>query len=131
MNWYFSGYVITTHKQSLGQSNAFTPVFHSVHEGSLSRRGLCSGGSLSRGGRGLCPEGRGSLSGGGGLSGRPPCTVKSGRYASYWNAFFFLKYVHTVVEASVKVRYATTPLKFITHISPYTIDIEIGKRLEN
>ena len=86
--------------------------------------GLCQGeeGSLSRG-KGI------SL--GGDLSGRPPCTVKGGRYASYWNAFFFLKYVHTVVEASVKVRYATTPLKFITHISPYTNDIEIGKLLEN
>ena len=130
MNWYFSGYVITTHKQSLGQSNAFTPVFHSVHGGSLSRRGLCSGGSLSRE-RGVSVQREGDLSPGGGLSERPPCTVKSGRYASYWNAFFFLKYVHTVVEASVKVRYATTSLKFITHISPYTNDIEIGKRLEN
>ena len=130
MNWYFSGYVITTHKQSLGQSNAFTPVFHSVHGGgSFSARSLFRWVSV-KGERGLYPEGRGSLFRGG-LSGTPPCTVKSGWYTSYWNAFFFLKYVRTIVEASVKVRYATTPLKFITHISPYTNDIEIGKRLEN
>ena len=28
-----------------------------------------------------------SVQGAGGLSGRSPHTVKSGRYASYWNAF--------------------------------------------
>ena len=41
---------------------------------------------------------RGSLSGGGGFSihgavsvrETPPCTVKSGRYTSYWNAFLFI-----------------------------------------
>ena len=34
---------------------------------------------------------RGSLSrGNGSLSGRPPCTVTCGRYASYWNAFLLL-----------------------------------------
>ena len=46
--------------------------------GSLSW-GLHPGGSLSW--RGLCP--------GGLLSWRPPHTVMSGRYASYWNAFLF------------------------------------------
>ena len=35
------------------------------------------GGSLSKGGASVQ----------GGLSGRLPCTVKSGRYTSYWNAF--------------------------------------------
>ena len=38
-------------------------------------------GGVSVQGVGLCPGG------GGGLSGRPPVTVTSGRYASYWNAF--------------------------------------------
>ena len=49
------------------EGNVFTPVCHSVHGvgGSLSGR------SLSRGG--LCQG--------------DPHTVKSGRYASYWNAF--------------------------------------------
>ena len=72
MNWYFSGYVITTHKQSLGQSNAFTPVFHSVHGGSLSRRGLCSGGSMSRGEGSLSRGKRISLRGGGVCQGDLP-----------------------------------------------------------
>ena len=42
--------------------------------------GLCPGGSLSRGSlsRGLCPW-------------RPPTTVKSERYASYWNVFLLIK----------------------------------------
>ena len=72
----------------------------SVQGGSLSRRSLwlsrgslslsrdflclCSWGSLSRG---LCPDG--SLSGGFPQT-DPPCTVTSGQYASYWNAFLFL-----------------------------------------
>ena len=65
-------FLVTTHKQSLGQGNDFTRVCHSVHGGSLydvtsclaarshvpSRGGLW--GSLSHGG--LC-AGRGSLSG--------------------------------------------------------------------
>ena len=51
--------------------------------------GFCPGGSLSREG-GLC-QGV-SVQGGGSLSGRPPCIVTSGRYASYGNAFFFLAY---------------------------------------
>ena len=48
-------------------------------------RDLCPGGSLSR--RGLCP----GVSVQGGLyQGAPPRrTVTFGRYASYWNAFFF------------------------------------------
>ena len=39
--------------------------------------------SVHGGGMGVCP-GRGGL-----RQGDPPRTVKSGRYASYWNAFFF------------------------------------------
>ena len=68
-----------------------------VQGGSLSRLvsvqgGLCLGG-LCPGD--LCPQGdlcagRVSVQGGGSLSGRPPCMVKSGRYASYWNAFLLL-----------------------------------------
>ena len=77
--------------------------------GSLSMGGLCPGGFLSRGvsvqeglcrgglcPRGLCPRGlclgisvRGDLCPERSLSGRPPCTVTCGRYASYWNAFLF------------------------------------------
>ena len=61
--------------------------------------GLCPGRSLSRGFwvqrslyRGISVQGglssRGSLFRGEGSSqGYPPCMVKSGRYASYWNAF--------------------------------------------
>ena len=77
---------------------------------------LCPGGSLSRGSlsRGLCPGrslSRGSLSRGsrykqislqgvsaqgvpvqGGLCPRGLCLVKSGQYASYWNAFLLCCY---------------------------------------
>ena len=49
------------------------------------------GRSLSKGvsvhGGEVCVQ-RGCLSMGGSLSGKPP-TAKSGRYASYWNAFLF------------------------------------------
>ena len=59
---------------------------------SLSRVGLCPGESLFRGVSvrgvsvqgGLCP---GVLCPGGSLSWRPPPTVTSRQYASYWNAF--------------------------------------------
>ena len=82
---------------------------HMTREGVPVQGGLCPGG-LCPGG--LCPSGslsrsvffhRGPLSGGGvsvqgeglclrgSLLERPPtsCTVKSRRYASYWNAFLF------------------------------------------
>ena len=88
--------VITARKRSLEQGNVFTRVCHSVHGVSV-QGGLCPGGSRSRG---LCTGGwvsvqgglssRGSLSRGEGFCQEyPPCMVKSGRYASYWNAFLF------------------------------------------
>ena len=82
--------IFTSCKRSLGQGNVFTPVCHSVHrESSLSRgvsvRGICLGG--------LCPRGV-SVWGVSDLGDTPwqrppPCTVTSGRYASYWNTFLF------------------------------------------
>ena len=63
-------------------------------QGGLSGGGLCPGGSLSRGGD-LCPAG--SLS-----SWTPPCRVKSGRCASYWNAFLLKKISLLEVYASCK-----------------------------
>ena len=77
----------------LTEGNVFTPVCDSVHGG----RGVSVRGSLSWGvsvQMGLYPGGI-SVQGGvyvqeGSLSGRPPRpTVKSGRYASFWNAFLF------------------------------------------
>ena len=58
--------------ENLGQGNVFTSVCHSVHRRGLS---LCPGWGVSVK-EGLC-------------QGEPPRTVKSGRYASYWNAFLF------------------------------------------
>ena len=59
-------------------------------EGSLSGGILCPEGSLSGGisvQEGFC---LGGLCPGWGLcQGDPPCSVKSGQYASYWNAFLF------------------------------------------
>ena len=55
--------------------------------------GLCPGGGFLSWGRGLCPGGTVSARGGavsvqgGFCQGNTPCTVTSGRYASYWNAF--------------------------------------------
>ena len=71
----------------LREGNVFTPVCDPVHTGGVSvQGGLCSGVSVW----GLYPGG--SLSRGGSLSGRPPRTVKSGQYASYWNAFLYSSY---------------------------------------
>ena len=98
------------HTTKLRQGNVFTPMCHSVHrEGglytSIHHRPNDQGGSLSRGisvQGGLCPRGslssrslfRGSLSRdlcpGESLSEKHPCTVTSGRYASYCNAFSLL-----------------------------------------
>ena len=70
------------------EGNVFTPVCHSVDRGvSVQRR------------RGVYVQGvsvqgvsvQGDLYQGGSLSGRPPHTVMCGRYASYWNAFLYLK----------------------------------------
>ena len=112
--------IFTARKRRFGQGNVFILVCHSVHRGgdlcprmhhrshdseisvqggSLSRGSLYRG-SLSRrvsvqsGGGGICPEGslsRGSLSGRSPRQ-KPPCTVTSGRYASYWNAFLLKKF---------------------------------------
>ena len=88
--------IIKAHKRSLGQGNVFTPVCDSVHRGVFVQGGLCPGGGVFvHGGRGLCPGGEGSLSRGRGLCPgggvfvreTPPCTVKCGQYASYWNEF--------------------------------------------
>ena len=81
--------IFTSCKRSLGQGSVFTPVCHSVHRGALCPGGALSGGSVW----GVSVQG-GSRSGGSLTRGRPPdrdppCTVTSGRYASYWNAFLF------------------------------------------
>ena len=66
----------------LRKGNVFTPVCDSVHRG----WSLCLGGSLSRG----VSDCRGvSLTAGGLCQGDTSHTVKSGRYASCWNAFLF------------------------------------------
>ena len=62
--------VFTARKRSLGKGNVFTRMCHSVHGRSL--YGVTSCLSLVP-----CP-----------FQGRSP-SVKSGRYASYWNAFLF------------------------------------------
>ena len=77
------------------EGNVFTGVCLStggmgLGEGSLSRGSLWPGVSV-QGPGGLCP--------GHSLSERPPShTVKSGRYASYWNAFLYP--LQTVAEVS-------------------------------
>ena len=103
--------IVIVCKRSLGQGNVFTPVCHSVHGGGVSVSacitGHMTGDSLSSGGslsRGVSVPGGGPLSNGGlcpgalcprGVSvGETPHTVMSGRYISYWNAFWF----HTEIE---------------------------------
>ena len=93
-------FLVTTPKRSCGKVIFLHPCIILFMEGAfsvqgegvsalggfypeVSVQGVClvgspSGGSLSRGG--ICP-------GGGSLSLRPPIWWKSGRYASYWNAF--------------------------------------------
>ena len=93
--------IFTARKRSLGQGN----IILFTGGGSLSQHasqvtwqgGLCPGQGLCPGGisvmEGLCPgvaiKGGGSLSRGGLCQGDLPCTVTSGKYASYWNAFLF------------------------------------------
>ena len=68
--------------------------------------GLCPGhgvsvwemGSLSKG----ISVGGMSLSGGVSVQGDPPNTIKSRRYASYWNAFLFLEILFRVATAQGK-----------------------------
>ena len=117
-----------------GKVMFYTPVCHSVHRGvsvpayitghmtgvSLSRRGclcpgggLCPGGSLSRGvwlqevsvGRvivqwGLCLGGLCQ----GDLPERDPCTVMSGRYASYWMHFCFMIILGSPTHLNIRQR---------------------------
>ena len=75
----------------------------SLSGGSLSREGDLSGGSLF-GGVTHCPDqdppkqrppDRDPLP-----WQRPPCTVKSGRYASYWNVFLFFSVNRSLVKYS-------------------------------
>ena len=83
----------------LQEGNVFTPVCHSVDRGvSVQRRrgvyvqGVSVQGVLCPGG--LCPTGvsvRGDLYQGGSFVRETPHTVMCGRYASYWNAFLYLK----------------------------------------
>ena len=84
--------IFTARKRSLGKGNAFYRRCLSTGAGGClyDVTSCLAGGSLyvtsclARGGSlsgGVCPGGRGSL------SGRSPYTIKSGRYASYWNAF--------------------------------------------
>ena len=79
---------ITARKRSLGQSNIFSPVCHSVHRGVYSR-GVPGGSGLG----GLVPGGclipGGCLVPGGYLVETPWDGYCCGRYASYWNAFLF------------------------------------------
>ena len=77
------------------EGNVFTRVCHSVHEGG-----------------GLCPGGQRPIS-----RQRPPRTVKSGRYASYWNAFLFTcckespgRYLPACLIAHTGTRSVTSPL---------------------
>ena len=81
--------IITARKRSLGQGNIFTPVCHSVHRGGMHG---CSGGGM----RG-CSEGVCVVAPGGGVYGiRWDTEIRSmsGRYASYWNAFFVMNATH-------------------------------------
>ena len=103
--------IMTARKRSLGQGNIFTGVCLST--GCVSVRGvsvrgrewgLCPERCLCQGGPRASVQRWGSLSSGGGVSvqgglclGRPPSPVKSGRYASCWNALFFLPLVNTKI----------------------------------
>ena len=74
--------------------------------------GLCPGGLCPW--EGLCPAG---LSKGGPLSGRPPCMVKSGCYASYLNAFlyFVCLFLHWTT-VSAKFFQSTDRTRLVTHV---------------
>ena len=115
----------------LREGNVFTPVFHSVHRRSLCQGGLCPRGSLSGGlclgvsvqwslypgglcpWEGLCPGG--SLSRRGSLSGRHSCVVKSGWYASYWNAFLYFVYLFLYLT-TVSVKFFN---QLTEHVKPH------------
>ena len=64
----------------------------------VSVQGVSVQGSLSRGV--LCP----GVSVQGGLCHGDPCTVMSGRYASYWNAFLFSSYISLIFPLIFKLK---------------------------
>ena len=89
---------------SQGEGEGLCPcMYHRSHDqGGLCPGDLCPGGICLEGG--VCPVKRcpgGSLSARRSLSGRgvsvreTPYTVTSGRYASYWNAFLFKKFIYS------------------------------------
>ena len=93
-------FIFTARKRSLGKGNIFTGICLST-AGSLYDFTSClaawsmfllTGRSLCLVPYSFCGEGgsvQGSLPDRVAPGHRPPCTVKSGRYASYWNAFLF------------------------------------------
>ena len=92
--------IITARKRSLGQGNIFTGVCLSTG-GSSSwgvsvQDGLCPGGSISR-----MVFVQYVVSVQGDLCQGDPRMVKSGRYASYWNAFLFCRCSHTSICMSI------------------------------
>ena len=84
-------FIFTARKRSLGQDNVFTPVCHSVHRGCLHPGGSAYRGDLHPGASCIWE---------GWTDPRPPSDAMGYgqqciRYASYWNALFFiLRYVH-------------------------------------
>ena len=76
--------IVTARKRSLGQGNVFRSICLSTGGGGVSVQGVSVRGvsvrRVSVQGH-LCP----------GRPHPPPSMVKSGRYASYWNAFMFLQ----------------------------------------
>ena len=83
-NFLFYSFDFYRPKRSFGQGNIFTPVCHSVHRGGVPAPNFRGGGGV-----GGCLL---QIFGGG-----PPIFgIRSpfGRYASYWNAFLFLKCFH-------------------------------------
>ena len=112
--------IITARKRSLGQSNVFTGMCHSVHGGGLCMMSLplwltgpmfLQGGSLSlvpcsfQVGGGLCPGG--SLSKGGSLSVRPPpirILLESFLVMKMVSKMFFCKCVSTFHNSKIMSR---------------------------
>ena len=77
-------------------------------------------GSASRGKEGL-PTGEGTLPTGGGGVGQTPQNWKSGRYASYWNASLFYKFIRlTVLKIFSKAANTTVQFVVITLILEIT-----------
>ena len=76
--------------QGVSVQGSLCPEGGSLSRGSLTRGSLSRGGSLPRGSLSRGSLSRGSLSRGLCKGDRDtPCTVTSGQYSSYWNAFLF------------------------------------------